>query len=197
MKSGIYAIRNTVTGKRYIGSAVRFSRRFSQHRHELARGTHHSIKLQRAWVKYGAEAFVFEVIEAIEDMATLVAREQYWIDSFESCGVAGYNVLTVAGSSLGYQHDEEAKQKMRGRQFSAEHRAKIAATSAGRVYSAETRAKVSMVQKGRPKSEETKARMRAAAAGRKCKPRTAEHIANHAASMRASWAKKLEKQAEV
>lgn len=197
MKSGIYAIRNAVTGKRYIGSAVRFSRRFSQHKHELGRGTHHSIKLQRAWLKYGEAAFVFEVVESVEDLNALVAREQCWIDFFGSHGPKGYNVLTIAGSSMGYQHDEDAKAKMRGRQFSEEHRAKISATSAGRRYSDETKAKISLLQKGKPKSEETKAKMRAAAAGRKCKPRTPEHIANHAASMRASLAKKFGKQAEA
>ena len=65
-RSGIYAIVNTVNGKRYVGSAKRFRTRWNAHRAALNKGLHHSRHLQSAWNKYGAEAFVFTIIEFCE-----------------------------------------------------------------------------------------------------------------------------------
>jgi hypothetical protein len=48
MAGGIYEIRNTQSGVRYIGSAARIPVRLNQHRAMLVRGKHHSIALQRA-----------------------------------------------------------------------------------------------------------------------------------------------------
>ena len=58
-QSGIYQIRNIANGKVYVGSAAKFSRRFNDHKRKLNNGRHHSIKLQNAWNKNGAESFVF------------------------------------------------------------------------------------------------------------------------------------------
>ena len=55
-QSGIYEILNTANGKRYIGSAVHFARRWYLHCWKLNRGEHHSAKLQNAWNKHGAGA---------------------------------------------------------------------------------------------------------------------------------------------
>lgn len=56
----IYQIRNIENEKRYIGSSINPNKRFEWHRRELNRNCHHSIKLQRAWLKYGEEKFVFK-----------------------------------------------------------------------------------------------------------------------------------------
>ena len=55
--AGVYAITNTLSGKRYIGSSKNIKTRLRKHYAALRRGAHHSIVLQRAWDKYGAEAF--------------------------------------------------------------------------------------------------------------------------------------------
>lgn len=55
--SGIYAIVNLANGKRYIGSAKSFARRWYMHRRELGLGKHHSRHLQRSWTRHGAEGF--------------------------------------------------------------------------------------------------------------------------------------------
>ena len=94
-KSGIYAIENTVNGKIYVGSAVNLGRRFKDHRVHLNQGKHHSLKLQRAWNKYGAAVFVFKILEAIKNHNELVLREQYWIDTLDVLGDFGYNICPV------------------------------------------------------------------------------------------------------
>ncbi len=96
MASGIYEIRNTKNGRVYIGSTIDFSQRWNQHKQDLARGAHHSIKLQRAWVKYGAESFKFAILERVHNREVLLKIEQMWIDA-ENCVQKGYNVAAVAG----------------------------------------------------------------------------------------------------
>lgn len=80
-KSGIYQIRNTVNGKVYVGSAIKILKRWREHKTSLRKGVHHSKHLQKAWVKYGEECFVFEVIEFIEPYLfyeVFAERELFW-----------------------------------------------------------------------------------------------------------------------
>lgn len=105
--SGIYQIRNTINGHRYIGSAVDIQHRWSQHINYLRKGKHHSEHLQRAWDKYGAGAFVFEVIERC-DVDQMIAREQHHLDTQQP----EYNTAPRAGSSLGVKHTEETRARM-------------------------------------------------------------------------------------
>ena len=72
---GVYAITNTVTGRRLVettqslaGSRNRFE--FSQ-----TTGSAVSLKLQRDWDTYGSESFVFEVLEELERGETQTPRE--------------------------------------------------------------------------------------------------------------------------
>ena len=59
---GIYEIRNTLTGIRYIESSRDIRKRWWRHRRDLNRGFHHNRHLQRSWVKHGAERFDFVVL---------------------------------------------------------------------------------------------------------------------------------------
>lgn len=169
--SGIYAIVNTATGKRYIGSAVDIKKRWSRHRLELKKGTHHSSKLQRAWNKHGVDSFVFEVIERVL-AADLIAREQVWIDRYGSCA-KGYNSRPTAGSMLGHRHSKKTVELCRaakvGVKFTDEHKAKLSAWQVGRKQSEETKAKRSAALKGRPRAPEVVQKM-----GRKNSPETIE-----------------------
>lgn len=96
MTSGIYVIRCKSTGKVYVGSSKNIKLRWRQHRQQLKAGTHHSIKLQRAWDKYGEDAFEFEIVEEVVD-GLLTVYEQVYINQYNS-PVDGYNILEVAGS---------------------------------------------------------------------------------------------------
>ena len=77
--TGIYKIKNIVNNKVYIGSAVNLYIRWHNHKSQLNKKKHHSIKLQRAWNKHNELSFVFEIIEECEK-EKLIEREQYYID---------------------------------------------------------------------------------------------------------------------
>lgn len=151
--TGIYEIRNLVNGKRYVGSAVKFSERWKKHTTQLERGTHHSSILQRAWRKHGASAFEFRKL-IICGRENLLMYEQAAMDAFRP----EYNIEKKAGSPLGVKR-------------SAETIAKRTATRAANGFSPseEVRKRISLSLKGRPgriPSEETRARMSAASKGK-------------------------------
>lgn len=164
MKNVIYAIRHIESGRMYVGSALSFNKRRRLHLWALRRGTHHSIKLQRAWNKYGEDAFVFEVVEPVADSASLISREQHWIDTM-SAVKTGYNIRPTAGSALGTRH-------------SAETKARMSLLKTGLRASAETRAKISASKKGVPFPPEKGRKHSALMTGRKLTPKQCEQRAN-------------------
>lgn len=89
MSCGIYKIINTETNKIYVGSSKNIEQRVRNHFSNLKRKKHHSVKLQRAYDKYGLSNFSHEVIEICE-IEDLFVREQHWIDSLDSYH-SGYN----------------------------------------------------------------------------------------------------------
>lgn len=92
MVSGIYAIKNKVTGKYYIGCSKHCHKRWKQHKYSLVRGTHHSVKLQRSFNKYGLEAFEFSIIQEVGGLTDLEVMEEEFIQLYQSWA-NGYNVL--------------------------------------------------------------------------------------------------------
>lgn len=90
---GIYKIKNRITHKVYIGESINIAQRWSTHKSELRRGTHHSERLQKEWKKYGEKAFRFSVVERFwftkyanpnKLKIALLMREGYWIDRYNS-----------------------------------------------------------------------------------------------------------------
>lgn len=79
MNSGIYKITNTVNDMCYIGSSKNIKFRLKIHRSLLRRNKHHNIHLQRAWNKYGEEAFKEEILELCPKKDRL-SGEQYYIN---------------------------------------------------------------------------------------------------------------------
>lgn len=73
--------------------------------------------IYKAILKYGLENFKLEILEYCNS-DILLKREQYYIDLLKP----EYNLLTTAGSSLGFKHTEEALAKFKAREFSAETR---------------------------------------------------------------------------
>jgi group I intron endonuclease len=79
VNSGIYCIRNQVTGDDYIGSSADLRGRKQNHRSLLNRGTHQSAALRAAVTAFGPEAFIFKVLEeCLPDK--LLERERDWIE---------------------------------------------------------------------------------------------------------------------
>lgn len=94
--SGVYGILNKVTGKIYVGSSIHVGVRWTDHKSELNYNKHKNVHLQRAWNKYGKDAFVFFIIEYSE-AEDLIQREQYWIDRLQAVNPKyGYNINVKA-----------------------------------------------------------------------------------------------------
>jgi group I intron endonuclease len=196
---GIYRIRNTLNGRVYVGSAVNTSKRWMLHRIHLNRGDHHCPLLQRAWVKHGEPAFVFEIIEVVERTRDLESREQVYLDDAFATGLA-YNICRTAGSILGVRRTEATREKLslvnKGRRRSAEARARMSLAHKGVPLSPERCARQSAARKGIPTripSAETRAKMSLAkkgkrVLGRKHKPPSAEHRKNLSAAIKLFYA---------
>lgn len=129
MNNGVYIIKNKVSGKVYVGSAVNIERRWRDHKYLLRKSKHHSPHLQSSWDKHGEENFEFIVIEPVKNSLHLVAVEQTFLDYYKSYDPEkGYNVCRTAGSPmLGKTHSEETKRKMSEakKQMSPETKRKI------------------------------------------------------------------------
>lgn len=206
---GIYRIYHITSGKTYIGSSSRIYGRWITHRGDLRKGRHHSPALQRAWAKYGEDAFAIEIVEHIADTTLLAERETFYMEQYDCVAPNGYNVSPVGGSTIGLKlgpHSAEHRQKiglgqkgrkapqeqrdrqsarLKGRVMSAEWRAKIAATMTGQKrgpLSPEHKAAISAVHKGKKLSQEQLDALRKNATGR---PKTPEERAKRSASLRA------------
>ena len=147
--SGIYKITCIATGKFYIGSAKDIHRRLARHKSDLSRDVHHNTLLQRSVNKYGKDMFEFEILEFIDDVESLLQREQHYLDTLNPCDInIGFNLSIQAGSRLGVPVTEETK-------------AKISKTLTGRKHSEETKLKISQSNMNRVISEEHLNKMQA------------------------------------
>ena len=160
-QSGIYKIENTINGKCYVGSAVNIKSRWAQHKRHLSRSQHHSIKLQRAWDKYGSSVFDFSILELCKpEKELLLKTEQYWIDSLDSAN-NGYNISPTAGSCQGMTLNEDTKEKiassLRGVPKTEEHNKAVARSHIGIIPSEEIKQKMRASHTGKKLSENHKA----------------------------------------
>lgn len=198
-QSGIYEI-TSPSGKRYIGSATCFRRRWSVHRSDLQRNKHHCKALQRAFNKYGC-ALEYRILEVCPKDALLI-REQSYIDTAEKGSL--YNSALTAGSCLGTRHSAETRAKMReshkGRVVSDESRAKQRARRAseetklkmseaqrGRVITAQQRDKLRLANYGKKATEETRRKMSAAQRGKILSSNSSGHSGVYYRANRGTW----------
>jgi cytochrome c556 len=63
---GVYTITNTVNGKYLIGYAANLKSIQNRFQFAVATGSTVHPKLQRDWEEYGAQVFIFEVLEELE-----------------------------------------------------------------------------------------------------------------------------------
>lgn len=164
MNQGIYKIINVVNDKFYIGSAVNLRKRKARHFSELRTGKHKNRHLLAAWNKYGEQAFVFVVVEPVEDRAQLLEAENRWLKQHVGKDYC-YNIGTDATAPMlgvsgelsptwGYQHTDDAK-------------ANIGKHSRGRAHTSESREKIRQYLLGKPKPAEVRAKISASLSGEK------------------------------
>ena len=150
-KSGIYMLINSENNKRYVGSSKNLYDRLHQHFHNLKYNKHHSLHLQASYNKYGESNFEYEILEFC-DLENLYEREQYYLDTLRP----EFNILTIAGSNLGFKHSNEVKRKisskLTGISKTEEHKRHIQDSQKGRVFTEEHKKKLSEAAKHRKKA---------------------------------------------
>jgi len=196
---GVYKITNLINNKCYVGSSINVKGRFTQHKNQLKKNKHHSIKLQRAYDKYGIENFTYTILEECSINEILI-REQYYIDFFDCCK-NGYNILPNAGHNLGMKHSDKTKdilrqksignkshfgikqseetkkiisEKLKGINISDETKLKMSKSQKGRITSDETKLKLSILNKGKKMSDEAKLKISISKKGKQQSKETIE-----------------------
>jgi hypothetical protein len=83
MKTYIYAIKNVVNNKMYIGSSKSIKNRQYEHFYQLKNNKHHSSHFQKSYNKYGKDKFFFYILEecTIENRKE---REIYYINLYKT-----------------------------------------------------------------------------------------------------------------
>lgn len=143
--SGIYAIKNTITGKVYIGSAINIGDRLHKHRGRLRSNIHPNKHLQLSWNKYWEQSFEFIILEYVEHLSLLLHSEECWIERYKSYEKEfGYNARRKPNSNLGLKFSEETKKKQSISQTGISR-------NKGFRHTNETKLKVSLANKGKPK----------------------------------------------
>lgn len=135
--SGIYLILNKVTLDYYIGSAStgRFHARFSNHLFNF----NGSKVVKNAVKKNGISFFAFIVLELFpetvnkENNKKLLDLEDFYLKTL----LPNYNILTEAGSSFGYKHNETTRLNMKTN-YSEERRLAIGNLNKGKRLSPST-----------------------------------------------------------
>lgn len=176
---GIYKITNILDGKYYVGSTLDHKSRWGRHRQTLNNRTHKNVKLQHAWDFWGEMAFVFEMVEQMDDTSTRAdvrAREDVYLAICKERTDTNYNLnFRSDGGDIG----EEARQKIKSAPRSVEWCRKIGEANRRRKVSAETRAKISKSLQGfgtgRVVSDDTREKLRTALTGLVRGPMTDEH----------------------
>jgi len=137
----IYKITNTINNKVYVGQhmGIDFSEYWGS-----------GLLLNRAYAKYGKEAFKREIVDFASSKDELNFMECFYIQKLGSMRPYGYNIAT--GGKGGYTGvlTEESRQKIsnakKGRPLSIEHREKLSEAKKGiptKRHTTETRQKMS------------------------------------------------------
>ena len=145
---GIYKITNTTNGMVYVGQSRNVKKRWSEHKRNLRKGSHENDKLQKAYNKYGAKAFVYEIIETCS-LEELNAKEIFWCNELQALDRhKGYNLGEAGGQAmLGRHHTLESRKKMS--EYRKIHSVGKGNGFYGKKHSQETLAKISKALKGK------------------------------------------------
>lgn len=183
----IYLTTNLINGKIYVGK--RKLKKFSHY----YKGS--GVLITQAFQKYGRENFSCILIDTAETNEELCAKEQYWIEHYNSRDPEiGYNITAGGEGSIGYKHTDAAKQKMHdakiGKHLTPEWIEHREASRAGFKHSEETKQKISQANKGHIVSDETRKKMSEAGKGRTVSEETKQKLRESRAKILANgtWA---------
>ena len=131
--SGIYHIKNLITGKIYIGLSTDIEHRFFFHKRRLLSNKHKNKHLQSSFNTHGVDAFEFKIVEECDD-SVLCEREKYWIAHHKSYDRDfGYN--KTHGGEFGRMSDEIVQRTaaiLRTKTIPQEMRDRISKTLSGK-----------------------------------------------------------------
>ena len=108
---GIYAIKNKVNDRFYIGQSANVRRRISQHFSALRGGYHCNTALQQDWDTYGEDKFESLLLEECSQ-EELESKEMYYIEKYHSF-TNGYNKTRGGIGPHGQIFSAETHQRMR------------------------------------------------------------------------------------
>lgn len=100
-----------------------------------------------------------EILEYCESGIDPTKREQYYFTELKP----DYNILELAGSSLGYKHTSATLELFKEREVNEETRKNLSLAATGRVLTEEDKKKISDARKGITLSVETRSKISAAA----------------------------------
>lgn len=183
---GVYEIVNIANGKKYIGQSINILTRWKDHIKELNKNKSRCTLLQRAWNKYGADNFVFNILKKCNE-DDLDYFETHYISLYDTIN-SGYNI--ESGGNKQKHLAESTKKKIgdanRGRKASEETRRKMSESQKGeknpmhgKHHTDETKEKIGMNNKGKtghPCSEETREICRQANLGKVLSQETKDKI---------------------
>lgn len=106
-KAGIYRWTNKLNGNRYVGSSINLGRRFISY-YSFNYLSKSKMSISKSLLKYGYSNFTLEILEYC-DYNNVRLREQHYIDLLKP----EYNILKIAGSSLGFTHSVETIAKFK------------------------------------------------------------------------------------
>lgn len=131
-----------------MGFTKDFDVRFRYHKYHLRKGDHHNPILQKAWNRFGEEAFLFEMLDHVTSECNLGEKEIEWSENLHSfCHERGYNIADTGPHATG---------GMRGKRHSEDTKKKLRAASLGKPKSEAHKRSMSECRKGKPLSEDTK-----------------------------------------
>ena len=95
--------------KFYIGStANRFRKRWTQHILDLNKNQGVNPKFQNAWNKHGSDAFVFTILETVDNTQRkyIREREQYYVDALQPHYNTNYAIVTCTDNPVRLSPDK-------------------------------------------------------------------------------------------
>lgn len=108
--SGIYLIKNELTGQRYVGQSIDLDKRKERHFSMLRNDKHPNGHLQNSFNAYGEKVFSFDLLELSED-TNLTQLEQEWCHYFKRFGIEMFNYGEFVDNPFkGRKHSINTKQ---------------------------------------------------------------------------------------